>query len=116
MNSKRRHIRVPLAGVAVMTVRDNDGIRLIQAKIADISMSGIGLYSDETLELDKDISLEINFIGEDGLTKTDYEEGRIVYANTIGKIYFIGVEFDEEIDSTSHSLLYERLQRILTLV
>jgi len=115
IDKKRKHIRVPLAGVAVIGLRDYEDVQLIQTTIADISMSGIGLYLDETLELYRDISIEIQFIGADGLMKTDYIEGYIVYAIPIGKIYFIGVEFDKEIDSTRQPFLYERLQRILTL-
>jgi hypothetical protein len=60
--------------VAVVGLRDYEDIRLIQTTIADISMSGIGLYLDGTLELYKDVSIEIQFIGADGITITDYIE------------------------------------------
>jgi c-di-GMP-binding flagellar brake protein YcgR len=111
--NKRQHKRIPLASFAtVRRAGETEPDRLIQTFTADISMSGIGLYSDTPLDLDTDLAIAIHFMGQGGLI-TEQIEGRIVYVNEIGKFYFVGIQFREEISPVNQPLLHERLQRIL---
>ena len=114
MPDNRRHKRVPLAAIARISFEDAENVHAIEAFTADISMSGIGVYSEIAINIDKDVMLAIEFQGNDGLSRTDSIGGHAVYNNILGTIYFIGIEFNEQITPRSQPFLYERLQRILT--
>lgn len=114
MTNNRRHKRVPLASYAALTLRDDEEAGPVRGMTADISMSGIGFYLYGPLELDANVSLEIAFLGLGGLLRTDSIEGRPVYVNRLGEIYFVGIEFHEEIRPAKQPFLYERLQGVLS--
>lgn len=113
MPDNRRHKRVPLAAIARISFEDAGNVHVIEAVTADISMSGIGVYSETAINIDKDVILAIEFMGNDGLSKTDSVSGHAVYNNILGTTYFIGIEFNEQITPFNQPFLYERLQRIL---
>jgi hypothetical protein len=114
MPDSRRHKRVPLAALARISFEAEGNVHAVDAFTADISMSGIGLYSGVAVDIDKDVSLSIQFLGNDGLLRTDAIGGHVVYNNILGASNFIGIEFNELISQTRQPFLYERLQRILT--
>ncbi|MEJ2683785.1 MAG: PilZ domain-containing protein [Candidatus Sulfobium sp.] len=113
MTNRRRHKRVPLISFVVLKVMDGEGMPTIKTLTADISMSGIGLYSRAPLELDHDVSIAVNFISN-GSLMTEHVEGRVIYVNGIGEFYFVGIEFRQEIASGRQPSLHQRLQRILS--
>jgi c-di-GMP-binding flagellar brake protein YcgR len=113
MDNRRRHRRVPLVSFVILKLSDGQNVQSIKALTADISMSGIGLYSDTPLDLDRDVSIAVNFIGAGSLV-TEYIEGHIIYVNKIGTTYFMGIEFRQEIDPGRQPLLYQRIQTILS--
>ena len=113
MPDNRRHKRVPLAALAKISFESAGNVPAVEAFTADISMSGIGLYSETAIDIDKDVSLAIEFLGNDGLSRTDSIGGHVVYNNILGTTYFIGIEFSEQINQLRQPFLYERLQRIL---
>jgi c-di-GMP-binding flagellar brake protein YcgR len=119
MANSRRHKRVPLPSAAVLKLMDSEGIRPIQTLTADISFSGIGLYSYSAAEVGASASVEINFIGVDGFSRRDRVDGQVVYASKIEGInkmeglYFTGIQFDDEINPLEQPFLYDRLQEIL---
>jgi hypothetical protein len=112
MSDKRQHKRVPLTSFVILTLGDGDDVISLKTFTADISMSGIGLYSDKPVRLDRDVSLAVNFVGPENLA-TEYIEGRIIYINRLGDFYFMGIEFRQEIDPGRQPLLHQRIQRIL---
>jgi c-di-GMP-binding flagellar brake protein YcgR len=119
MANSRRHRRVPLPSAAVLKIKGSEGLRPLQTLTADISFSGIGLYSYDVTDVGSGASVEINFIGIDGLSRRDRVDGQVVYASKIEGInkmeglYFTGIQFDEEINPLGQPFLYDRLQEIL---
>ena len=113
MIDNRRHKRVPFSAVAAVSYKDKVNVYAIEAFIADMSMSGVGLYSETAIEIDRDISLFIEFPGNDGMSRTDSIGGHVVYSNLLGTKYFTGIEFNELINPLRQPFLFERLQRIL---
>ena len=113
MPNNRRHKRVPLAALARISFEDAGNVHAVEGFTADISISGIGVYSEIAIDIEKDVSLAIEFLGNDGLSKTDSIEGHVVYNNILGTTYFVGIEFSEQINPLSQPFLFERLQRIL---
>jgi hypothetical protein len=112
---KRRHKRYSITGSADLTYTIKGNNEVIHALISDIAISGIGLYSDILIEENVDVSLDIIFISSEGITKTDATEGRIVYIRQLKNIYFMGIEFHEEITSRKQPSLYGHLQTVSLL-
>jgi c-di-GMP-binding flagellar brake protein YcgR len=114
MINHRRHKRVPITGSATLKFKNNDEIKSIQALPVDIALGGIGLYSDDPIEDDTDVSITINFISVDGV-KTDSIEGCVVYNKNIWGIYFVGIQFNKELNPENQPVLYDHIHKILTL-
>jgi len=112
--NKRRHKRVPLAGSATIKVSSEKNPESIHAMTADISLSGIGIYSDKSVKERVGLSIEITFVSVEGVMRTAFIQGESVYVREIGGMYFIGIEFDEEINPANQQLLHDHLQKILS--
>ena len=109
----RRHKRVTITGAATIKYVDKSKDISLHAMTVNISLGGIGLYCDELVEINTDVSVEINFISVDGM-RTCGIEGRVVYTKNIGDVWFTGVQFDEDVDHDNQPCLYEHIQKILT--
>jgi hypothetical protein len=112
MINKRKYTRVPMAGTAVVKF-EVKGYVTIKTTISTISLRGIGLYSHEPIEIDTNVSIAINFITVGGI-KGDSIKGRVKHSKKIGDIYFLGIYFNEEINSKNQPSLYQHIQSILT--
>jgi c-di-GMP-binding flagellar brake protein YcgR len=119
IKSKRKHRRYSVTGYAALKYKAQEQDQIVlHTLITDISLSGIGLYSDVPLEDNIDVSLDIAFISIEGPIKTDAIDGHIVYVRKledIEDVYFAGVQFHEEINRFNQPLLYEHLQSISIL-
>ncbi len=113
MINKRQHKRIPITGTATLKFENKGEFLSIQTIPGSISVGGIGLYSDDPIEIDTNVSITINFISIDGI-RNDSIEGCVIYTKNIGGIYFMGIEFNEEINPKNQPLLYDHIQKILT--
>jgi hypothetical protein len=77
-----------------------------------VSLGGIGLYCNEPIEIDTNVSIAVSCMSVDGI-KTDSIEGCAIYNKNIANMYFMGIQFNEEIDSEKQPSLYEHIQKIL---
>ena len=111
MINKRKYMRVPLTGTAVVKF-EHRGYVTIKTTTGSISLGGIGLYSDDPIEIDTNVSITINFITVDGI-KSASIKGCVKHNKKIGGIYFLGIYFSEEINPKNHPSLYEHIQNIL---
>jgi hypothetical protein len=114
MRNKRRHKRVLISGIATLEFEEKGVIQLIQAVIANISLKGIGLYSYDSIKVKTRVSITINFISINGEIKTNSVEGRVIFKKKIGKTYFIGIKFSEEINAEEQPSLFDHIKKSLT--
>ena len=112
MINKRRYKRVLISGIATLEFEEKGKMRSSQMVIANISLGGIGLYSYNSMEVKKCVSITINFISGDGMLKTDSIEGCIICHKKIDNAYFVGIRFNEEINPKYQPLLFKHIQRI----
>lgn len=82
------------------------------ATIADISHGGAGLYLAFPIEVGIRVKLEIRFIVIGGL-KTETIKGKTIYSYPIQDTYYVGIEFDQELNPIQHPDLYSHIQNIL---
>jgi hypothetical protein len=114
MRNKRRHKRVLMSGIATLKFKEKGESHLIQAVIANISLQGTGLYSYDSIKVRKCVSITINFISVNGEIRTDSVEGRVIFKKKIGKTYFIGIQFHEEINAKNQPSLFDHIQGTIT--
>jgi hypothetical protein len=112
MTNQRRHERFAITGIATLKFEDKGEIKTTQATLSTISSEGIGLYVDSPIKNDTYVSLTIHFISGDGI-KNNSIKGSVLYNRDLGKRYFIGIQFNEDINSKNQPLLYTHLQKII---
>jgi len=105
MINKRRNSRIPISGIANIALKEHGKIHSIQTVIANISLRGMGVYAYNAMKIKSDVSITINFLFSDGSLKTDSLTGHIMNSKKIDNTYFIGIEFDEEINPKNQPFL-----------
>jgi hypothetical protein len=81
----------------------------VDACIANISFSGIGLYSTVPIPNGRQVKIKMSFFDSDGKIQNSIIEGRTVWHSKLGKFYLLGIRYDEAISATSQPLLFKRL-------
>jgi hypothetical protein len=112
MREKRRHKRVALTGTATLKPEGKQDVQSAQTMIADISLSGMGVYVDSPIEGGAAFLIDICFISPEGSLTTVSVAGHSCYVRQIRDIYYVGIHFKEEINLAKHPSLYNCLQSI----
>jgi len=103
----RKWYRYQFFGSAyVSIVKDN---KAIEATVANISFSGIGLYSAKPVGKGKKIKIKIAFIDRSGKVREDTTSGKVDWQSKFKKTYLIGIIFDEELNILSQPYLLDHL-------
>jgi hypothetical protein len=110
---KRRHKRFSLTGIATLQLEDEGDNKSIQGLLGSISSVGMGLYVDNPIEANKQVSIAISFLSIGGAIKDSVVEGSVVYSKDLGKNYFVGIQFNETVNSKNQPLLYQHIENIL---
>ncbi len=111
--NERRHRRIPVSGVATVVFDGKEGLRSVQTLTGNMSFAGIGLYSDDRITEEAEVLTTIKYLTGGGEMGRAVIKGRVVYNKMIGQLYFIGIQFDQEIDRTNQPSLYEHIERRL---
>jgi hypothetical protein len=111
--TKRRHKRFPITGIATLQFEDEGKIKTIQGIPGSISSVGMGLYVDNPIEANKQVSIIISFISIGGGMEDSVIEGSVVYSKDLGEIHFVGIQFNEAVNSKNQPLLYKHIENIL---
>ncbi|HXX58521.1 MAG TPA: HD domain-containing phosphohydrolase [Thermodesulfovibrionales bacterium] len=108
-HEKRRHRRVALTGTATLKPKGKRDVQPVQTMIADISLSGMGVYADNPIEEGVSFSIDIYFVSLEGSMATVSVSGNTCFVRQIKDIYFVGIHFKEELDPIKHPSLYNYL-------
>lgn len=111
--TNRRHQRYPISATADIRIKDENNSS-IDTLVANISKSGLGLYSYVSIPDGTPVSIELFFIGIKGLEK-DTIEGNIIHSSKLGSLYYVGVLFGEGINAAAQPLLYGHFWKIVEL-
>jgi hypothetical protein len=83
--------------------------------IADISLGGIGLHLFQPIEDGVKVKLEVSFSVGRGEIKTETVQGKTLYSYHIRDMYYVGIEFDQELNAMHQPYLCKRIQESLEL-
>jgi hypothetical protein len=109
---KRKYKRFPITGTATLQFEDEGKSRTILAVLSNISTVGMGLYTDNPIETNKQVSVTINFISTDGI-EDSVIEGSVVCNKDLGNIHFVGIQFNEYVNPKNQPVLFKHIQNIL---
>ncbi|HEB75235.1 MAG TPA: PilZ domain-containing protein [Nitrospirae bacterium] len=110
----RRHHRYPILATAHVSPREGGDVQPIETMVASISQSGLGVYSYSPLKTGTRVRIEITFISVKGVKEKDTTEGRVVWLSGMGRLYFIGIAFDEELSPAKQPRLYEHFFKVVS--
>lgn len=83
--------------------------KIYNTNIANISLSGIGLYSEKSIGKGKKVKIKIIFIDKDGHIRENIATGKVDWQEKFKNIYLIGIFFDEELNINSQPELIKHL-------
>jgi hypothetical protein len=82
---------------------------VIETTVANISFSGIGVYSPTPIGKGKNVKIKISFIDRAGKIQEDITTGKVDWQSKFKNTYLIGIIFDEELNIINQSKLLEHL-------
>lgn len=103
----RKWNRYQFFGSAAVTVLKEK--KVVEATIANISFSGIGLYSSLSIGKGRVVSIKVSFVDRAGKTRGDTISGKVDWQKKFKGMYLVGVLFDEEPNITNQPNLLEHL-------
>lgn len=103
----RKWNRYQFFGSAAVTVLKEK--KVVDATIANISFSGIGLYSSRSIGKGRMVSIKVSFVDRAGKTREDTISGKVDWQKKFKDMYLVGVLFDEEPNITNQPNLLEHL-------
>ena len=103
----RKWQRYQFFGSATITVPKEKEV--VEATIANISLSGIGLYSLKSIGKGKKVSIKISFVDKSGKMQEDSIWGKVDWQKKFQNMYLTGIIFDEEPNGVKQPRLVEHL-------
>jgi hypothetical protein len=103
----RKWQRYQFFGSATITVPKETEV--VEATIANISLSGIGLYSLKSIGKGKKVSIKISFVDKAGKMQEDSISGKVDWQKKFQNMYLTGIIFDEEPNGVKQPRLVEHL-------
>lgn len=106
---ERRQLRVPLFGVAEVRDGSDDRTHFCTALIQNISLSGVGLYMHQPLEVGTPVSITIRFTTNNGKRPSDTVEGAVASVTKMDEFYCVGVGFSSPVNQEDQPNLHQHL-------
>jgi hypothetical protein len=103
--------RYQFFGVAAVTVQKENSI--YKTTIANISLTGLGLYSPVSIGKGKRVTITISFVDRNGKMRQDTAAGKVDWQRKFSDLYLIGIIFDEELNMLNQPRLLEHLSWLI---
>lgn len=107
----RKWYRYQFFGNATVTVPKENIVA--DATIANVSFSGIGLYSSSPIGKGKKVKIKVSFVDRNGKTCEDVTTGKVDWQSKFKKNYLIGILFDEELTMSNQPMLLDHLMWLI---
>ena len=87
---------------------------VVDTQIANVSFSGIGLYSPKPIANGREVKMEISFFDITGKIETATMKGSTMWHSKLGNSYLVGIRFNEELTASNQPLLFKRIMLLQT--
>ena len=109
MENRRKHERVDFRAKAeVISLADSSRFA---AYVSTLSRAGLGMHSQQFLEVSTPVEIKISVRGEDGGRRTETVRGKVVgvHVGEAGNSY--GIEFDQMLNAYSQPSLFAYVKK-----
>ncbi len=103
--------RYQFFGIAYVSVRGKD--RVYSTTIANVSLSGLGVYSAEPVGKGGKVTVTISFVDGNGKMRQDSASGKIDWQRKFLDLYLVGILFDEELNILNQPRLVGHLSWLI---
>jgi hypothetical protein len=107
----RRWFRYQFFGSASVTLPEEGTV--LNATIANISLSGLGLYSTSSIGKGKKVKVTVCFVDKNGKVQEEVATGRIDWQKKFLNMCLVGIIFDEELNIVNQPKLMEHLSWLI---
>jgi c-di-GMP-binding flagellar brake protein YcgR len=97
----------------MLIIGESESPVIFRGMVSDISIGGAGLYLVKPVEVGIKAKLEIRFLVAYAGIKTAIVRGKTVYSYPFQDTYYVGIQFDQELNPKDQPDLYNRIQHIL---
>lgn len=93
----------------VANVTPQKASRIFKTMIANVSLTGLGLYSPVSIGKGKRVTITISFVDRNGKMRQDSASGKVDWQRKFLDLYLVGIIFDEELNVLNQPRLLEHL-------
>lgn len=105
-NRTRKHQRYQyIASAAIRAIKSDADPDTVM--VNNISLGGMGVYSEKQYDIGVEISIEVNFISMYGSEVKDTIYGKISSVAKKDDLHFIGISFGEELNPDNQPNMFE---------
>lgn len=87
--------------------------KIINATIANISLTGLGLYSTVPVGKGKKVKVNISYVDRNGRVREDVAAGKVDWQKKFLNMYLVGIRFEEELNTSSQPRLLDHLTYLI---
>jgi hypothetical protein len=103
----RKWYRYQFFGTATVAIPREE--TAFNATIANISVSGLGLYSTTPVGKGKNVKVTISFVDKKGKVREAFTTGKVDWQKKFLNMYLLGINFDEELNMNNQPHLLDHL-------
>jgi hypothetical protein len=111
LRDTRNWNRYQFFGVAAVSAQKEDTIH--KTTIANISLSGLGVYSAKPIGKGRKVAITISFVDRNGKKREDLAAGQVDWQRKFSDMYLIGILFDEELNMLNQPRVLEHLSWLI---
>jgi hypothetical protein len=111
-STSKHSIRYHLFGKAKVRLLHDKAV--VDTQIANVSFSGIGLYSLNPIANGREVKMKISFFDITGKIQTATIIGSTVWHSKLANSYLMGIRFNEELTASNQPLLFNRIMLLQT--
>jgi Tfp pilus assembly protein PilZ len=112
-DDRRLWRRYPIFARVDIKISNESEETVIEGHLNSISEGGIGVYSAVPMKIGAEISMDIEFFGNEGKIENDTIEGKVAWLSKQGNIYFVGISFNETLNQDKQPKLYKHYHRVI---
>jgi hypothetical protein len=103
--------RYQFFGNATVSLLKED--KVLNATIANISLSGLGLYSTVPVGKGKKVKISISYVDRNGRVREDEATGKVDWQKKFLNMYLVGIKFEEELTTANQPHLLDHLTYLI---
>ena len=87
--------------------------KAFRTTIANISLSGLGIYAAKPIGRGRQVVITVSFVDRKGRMRQDSAIGKVDWQRKFADLYLVGIIFDEELNMMNQPQLIEHLSWLI---